>query len=246
MFLKTQGVRKMFTMPVDVLNDNRLSIGAKGLYTQLLYSNDDICSLEDLTKITATPIDELKKYFTELTTIGYVEINNKQAKLKNTAPKAVENVEEQVKEAEEYAETTQAPKLSIFDKIKLIIDSYNTVDEVKITPAVKNLLLVYFEQRLAKTGRFADAGDLHANQVKAMIGELVSFHLSEDQELECIQQSIDKQWFKFVKPNVATTTSLKSTFDKSKIQSGNYTLDDIAEIKKKAEALEASGEQGVF
>lgn len=249
MFLKTQGIRKMFTMPVDVLNDNRLSIGAKGLYTQLLYSNDDICSLEDLAKLTSTSEEELKTYFTELTTVGYVEITNKQAKLKNTAPKSVDDVEEKVKEAAEYAETVQAPKLNIFDKIKLIIDSYNESDDVKITPAVKNLLLVYFEQRLNRVGRFAEAGELHANQVRAMIGELISFHLSEEQELECIQLAIDKQWFKFVKPSVtpsATTSKLKSTFDKSQLQSGNYTLDDIAEIKKRAEALEASGEQGVF
>ena len=126
MLLKTQGIRKMFTMPVDVLNDNRLSIGAKGLYTQILYSNDDICSLEDLTKLSTTPLEELKAYFAELTTVGYVEMNNKQAKLKNTAPKSVENVEEKVKEAEEYAETTQAPKLSIYDKIKIIIDELST------------------------------------------------------------------------------------------------------------------------
>ena len=240
MLLKTQGIRKMFTMPVDVLNDNRLSIGAKGLYTQILYSNDDICSLEDLTKLSTTPLEELKAYFAELTTVGYVEMNNKQAKLKNTAPKSVENVEEKVKEAEEYAETTQAPKLNIFDKIKLIIDSYNTSDDIKITPAVKNLLLIYFEQRLNRVGRFTEAGDLHANQVRAMIGELISFHLSEDQELECIQTAIDKQWFKFVKPTP------KPTFDKTKIKSGTYSEADVEKLKKKAKLLEQNGEQGVF
>ena len=241
MLLKTQGIRKMFTMPVDVLNDNRLSIGAKGLYTQILYSNDDICSLEDLTKLSTTPIEELKTYFEELTTVGYIEMNNKQAKLKNTAPKTVENVEEKVKEAKEYAETTQAPKLSIYDKIKMIIESYTD-----LSTSVQNLLLVYFTKRLNKEGRFATSDDLHANQVRAMIGELVSFHLSEEDELKCIQQSIDKQWFKFV-PNIPVTTDNKAPrFDKSKLVSGSYTLDDIAEIKKKAEALEASGEQGVF
>lgn len=244
MLLKTQGIRKMFTMPVDVLNDNRLSIGAKGLYTQILYSNDDICSLEDLTKLSTTPLEELKTYFAELTTVGYVEMNNKQAKLKNTAPKSVENVEEKVKEAEEYAETTQAPKLSIYDKIKIIIDGY------ELTQNVKNLLLVYFEARLGKKGRFAESDDLHANQVRAMIGDLVSFHLSEDDQITCVQTAIDKQWFKFVKPvtetQVATTTKLKSTFDKTQLRSGTYSLDDIADITRKAAELEASGQQGVF
>ena len=239
MLLKTQGIRKMFTMPVDVLNDNRLSIGAKGLYTQILYSNDDICSLEDLTKLSTTPIEELKAYFEELTTVGYIEMNNKQAKLKNTAPKTVENVEEKVKEAKEYAETTQAPKLSIYDKIKLIIEGYD------LSPNVQQLLLVYFEARLGKKGRFAESDDLHANQVRAMIGDLVSFHLSEEDQITCIQTSIDKQWFKFIAP-AAQPKAAVPTFDKSKLQSGNYTIDDIAEIKKKAEALEATGEQGVF
>ncbi len=237
MFLKVQGIRKQLTIPTDILNDNRLSVGAKGLYVQLIYSNDSICSLEDLTKLTTNSEDELKEYFKELTTIGYVEITNKQAKLKHTAPKAVENVEEKVKEAEEYAETTQPPKLNVYDKIKLIIDSYD------LSQNVKNILLVYFEARLNKKGRFAASDDLHANQVRAMIGELVSFHISDEDQITCIQNAIDKQWFKFVKPEPQAS---KPKFDKSNLQSGSYTLDDIAQIKKRAEALEASGEQGVF
>ena len=45
MFLKTQGIRKMFTMPVDVLNDNRLSIGAKGLYQIVNWSKGTLYSV---------------------------------------------------------------------------------------------------------------------------------------------------------------------------------------------------------
>ena len=239
MFLKVQGIRKQLTIPTDILSDNRLSVGAKGLYVQLIYSNDDICCLEDLAKLTTNNEEELKKYFAELVSIGYVEMNNKSAKLKHNAPKAVENVEEKVKEAEEYAETTQPPKLSIYDKIKLIIEGYD------LSPNVQQLLLVYFEARLGKKGRFAESDDLHANQVRAMIGDLVSFHLSEEDQITCIQTSIDKQWFKFIAP-AAQPKAAVPTFDKSKLQSGNYTIDDIAEIKKKAEALEATGEQGVF
>ena len=244
MFINTEKVKKILTIQANIFDDSRVSLGAKGLFTQIYYCNKDISTLNDLLKYINNTEEELKALFEELVTTGYIVKTKTGFKLvtsvSNKDKQGIENVEEVIKEANEYAEQTQPKALSIFDKIKLIIDSYNTVDETKIAPAVKNLLLIYFEQRLAKTGRFSEAGDLHANQVRAMIGELVSFHLSEDQELECIQTAIDKQWFKFVKPTP------KPTFDKTKIKSGTYSEADVEKLKKKAKLLEQNGEQGVF
>ena len=242
MLLKIQGIRKQLTIPTDILSDSRLSIGAKGLYVQLIYSNDNISSLEDLVGLTTNTEDELKEYFGELAKVGYIEMNNKQAKLKHNAPKEVENAEEKVKEAQEYAETTQPPKLSIYDKIKIIIDEYD------LSQNVKNLLLVYFTDRLNKTGRFSEADDLHATTVRKMIGTLVSYHLSDDDQISCIQTSIDNQWFVFVKPEQKTVKTADAprrsiSFDRTDIKSGTYTEQDIENIKKRAEAL---GSEGVF
>ena len=48
MFLHTSGFRKIISLPSYILDDERLSIGAKGLFVQLFYSNDNICALNDL------------------------------------------------------------------------------------------------------------------------------------------------------------------------------------------------------
>ena len=244
MIVSVQGIRKMMTIPTDFLNDARLSIGAKGLYAQILYSNDAYSSLTELVAVTKNTEEELKQYFGELAAIGYLEVG-KNTKLKHNAPKDVENVEEKVKEAEKYAETTQPKPLSIYEKIKLIIDGY------ELSTNVKELLLVYFTKRLNKEGRFAEAGDLHSNQVRAIIGEIVSFHISDEEQIDCVQQSIDREWFKFVKPTPKTAgsssnTAPKASFDKINIKSGTYTQEDIDRIKERSAALEANGEQGVF
>lgn len=238
MFINTEKMKKILTIQANIFDDSRVSLGAKGLFTQIYYCNKDISTLNDILKYVNNTEEELKTLFEELVTTGYIVKTKTGFKLvtsvSNKDKQGIENVEEVVKEANEYAEQTQPKALSIYDKIKLIIDSY------ELTQNVKNLLLVYFEARLSKKGRFAEGDALHATQVRAMIGDLVSFHLSEDQELECIQKSIDMQWYKFVKP------APKPTFDKTQIQSGTYTEEAIEEIKKKAKILEQNGEQGVF
>lgn len=248
MITQVQGVRKLFTMPTDILKDKRLSVGAKGLYAQIIFSNDDYSSVVDLTDITTNSSEELKSYWAELVKVGYVDKDNK---LRHTAPKAQneneEELEETIKKAEEFAETQQPRKLSIYEKIALVVDSYN------LSQNVKNLLMVYFTKRLNKEGRFADAEDLHKAKVNAMVGELVSFNLNEDEALKCVQQSIDRQWFKFFKPRVdeakPTNTNsgqAKPLFDKTQIISGTYTAQDVAEIKKQAEELNKNGEKGIY
>ena len=62
MFVHTSGFRKTMTIPTYILDDERVSIGAKGLFIQLFYSNDNICSLGELCKYTSTNEEELKKY----------------------------------------------------------------------------------------------------------------------------------------------------------------------------------------
>ena len=157
MFLHTSKIRKMVVIPTDILNDPDVSIGAKGLYVQLYYSNDNICSLDELTTYVNSSKEELTKYFEELTTAGYVVINDKKCEL---VQKAVSDKKKTtVTKAIEYAETTQPKKLSIYEKMVNLINLYELPNNVK------QLLIVYFEARLAKKGRFAEGSDLHGNVV---------------------------------------------------------------------------------
>ena len=93
-------------------------------------------------------------------------------------------------------EMNQLRLLKMFGKKKLI-------DEYKLGENVTQLLKVYFEKWLNKRGRFADADELHGYVVRAKIGELVSFHLSDDDMITCIQNSIDKETLRKV-PNKTT------------------------------------------
>ena len=85
MFVHTSGFRKTLTIPTYILDDERVSIGAKGLFIQLFYSNDNICALNDLCKVTSSTEEELKKYFNELAETGYIMVSDKRCDLRHKA-----------------------------------------------------------------------------------------------------------------------------------------------------------------
>ena len=141
-------------------------------------------------------------------------------------------------------------KLSGYEKMIRIINSY------ELAPSVTNLLIVYFEKWLNRKGRYEDADQLHGNKVRQLIGELISFHLSEDDEITCIQNSIDHEYYKFFIPNngtslcnnpaVNTSKSSFIQFDKNSVVSGSFTQDDINLIKSNALQNENEGKKSIY
>ena len=239
MFLHTSGFRKIISLPSYILDDERLSIGAKGLFVQLFYSNDNICALNDLCKLTTSTEDELKQYFNELAEAGYITITDKKCELKHKAVSERKAKETSKEAVEKYSETTQPKKKSAYE---YIVDTVNSYD---LPTNVKQLLITYFGNWLGRKGRFAEADPLHKNRVMQIIGEFVSYHLSEPDMITCVQQSIDRGWYKLVPPKDNTTTAVNS-FDKTQLTSGSYTKEDINAIKRKAEEMNKNGEKGTF
>lgn len=251
-FIKKPKNRDFIVLPALIFDDERLSIGAKGLYAQLYYSSSSISSLEELTEVSISTKEELDTFFDELIKIGYIVINKKgeaefAIKTQNEKTVAKKIDEAQV---EEFKNSVQEqPKvLNAYEKMIGLINSYNFNE--KIT----NLLIQYFENWMNKRGRYAEADQLHGYIVRAKINDLVSFKMSDEDMITCIQNSINREWMKFVdqragtQPKIGpkTNTSSIATFDKTELTNGSYTEDDIKKIKEKAEALNAAGQKGTY
>lgn len=252
-FIKKPKYRDFMVVPALIFEDERLSIGAKGLYTQLYYSASSISSLEELESVSTTPKAELDLFFDELVKIGYISINKKgeaEFVIKTQNEKTVAKKLDQ-ETVDEFKNTVQEqPKtLNAYEKMVGLINSYNF--DSKVT----NLLITYFENWMNRKGRFAEADPIHGYVVRNKINVLVSFHMSDEDMITCIQNSIDKEWFVFVdqragsQPAVAAkpkNTSSFIDFDKANLTSELYTEDDIKKIKEKAEALNAEGKKGLY
>ena len=255
MFVDVQTVRDYTTIPSTIFSDERISLGAKGLYVQLIYSTKSITSLADLVSEVNNSKEELDQYFNELCEFGYIIFKNKRggnnAAVIVNKPQKKETVEKKLDQevVQNYTEKVieQAPKLSKYELLVQVINSFG------FDPKVTNLLIVYFEKWLNRRGRFSDADELHAKTVRAKIGELVSYHMSDEDMITCIQNSIDKEWFKFVDTRKGSQPDLSKggrssfiQFDKDNITSGSYTQEDIERVKQRAAQLEAEGQKGVF
>lgn len=253
-FVKKPKNRDFMVLPALIFEDERISIGAKGLYAQLYYSSSSISSLEELTEVSTSTKEELDTFFDELVKIGYIVINKKgeaEFAIKTQNEKTVAKKIDEDK-VEEFKNTVQEqPKvLNAYEKMVGLINSYNFNE--KIT----NLLIQYFETWMNKRGRFAEAEPIHGYIVRAKINDLVSFKMSDDDMITCIQNSIDREWFKFVdqragtqpkvEPKQKVNTSSHANFDKTTITSGSFTEEDIQKIKEQAEALDKEGKKGTY
>lgn len=252
-FIKKPKHRDFIVIPALIFEDERLSIGAKGLYTQLYYSSSSISSLEEIVQVSTNSKEELDAYFDELINVGYIIVKKGQAEfvIKTQSEKTVAKKVDQ-ESVEDFKNNVQEqPKtLNAYEKMIGLINSY------KFSPNVTNLLIEYFEKWLNHKGRFAETDALHGYIVRNKINTLISFHMSEEDMITCIQNSIDREWFMFVdqrlgsqpkvenKPKV--NTSSIASFDKSQLTSGSYTEDDIKAIKDKAAALDAEGKKGTY
>jgi hypothetical protein len=236
MYLHTSNIKKILTIPSYILDDNSISLAAKGLYVQLYYSNSSINSLKELTNYTNNSEEELKSYFEELTKAGYITIKDNRCDLLQKAVSDRSSKKTDVETASNYTEVVQEKPKSAYEKMILLIQSY------KFNEKIENLLITYFEKWLNGRGRFAQADKLHGYVVRAKINDLVSFKLSDDDMITVIQESIDNEWFKFVNPanKVKNNTSNSSSnFDKTKLKSGTYTQEEIDRILKKKAELES-------
>lgn len=240
-FIKVPSHRGFITIPATIFDDERVSLGAKGLYAQLFYSNKEIKSLEDLVDITSSTKDEIDNWFIELNKIGYLTTTKNGGCVMNIKTQGEKTVKRKldVEAVEEFTDKViEPPKpMSAYEKLTKMIESY------KFDPKVEQLLKEYFTNWLNKVGRYAEGDDLHGYVARSAINTLVSFHMSDDDMITCIKTSIDKQWRKFV--DHRKSTSFKP-FDKATITSGSYTEEDIAKIRERAAALEAEGLKGTF
>ncbi len=249
-FIKRPKSKDFMVLPALIFEDERLSIGAKGLYAQLYYSSAGISSLEELESLSTTKKDELDKYFDELTSVGYIALDKKGGAEFVIKPQQEKTVARKLdKEAVDTFKNTvqEQPKvLNAFEKLMGMIESY------KFDPKVENCLKTYFTKWLNGEGRFGEGEPLHGPIARANINTLVSFHMSDEDMISCIMTSTDRQWRKFVdqrqgsQPKPTGSTSSFATFDKTSLSSGSYTKEDIEKIKEKAEALEAAGKKGTF
>jgi len=251
-FIKKPKYRDFIVLPALIFDDERLSIGAKGLYAQLYYSSSSISSLDEITDVSTSSKEELDKYFDELVNIGYIVVKKGLAEfvIKPQGEKTVaKKVDQESVDDFKNAVQEQPKVLNAYEKMVGLIDSY------KFDAKVTNLLISYFEKWLNRKGRFAETDQLHGYTVRSRINTLVSFHMSDEDMITCIQNSIDKEWFVFVdqrlgsQPKVSNTkvnTSSIASFDKSQLTSGSYTEDDIQAIKERARELDAQGQKGTY
>ena len=246
-FANLQGIKKMITVPSYVFDDERVSLGAKGLYVQIIYSNNNASILKDFTQFANVGEKELESYFNELAEYGYVEFKDSQTcKVLSQPPKS--KVDKQnVENAKEYAKTEAPPQLNIYEKMEGIVNGFD------LPVNTKQALIVYFTKRLNKQGRFANAPALHKYLVQSLVSDLVSFHLNEEDQIACVQLSTDKEWFKFFRPSGAQTVNTptpaprRTSFDTTaETISGSYTEEDIKALKERAKALEQGGDVEVF
>ena len=250
-FIKKPKNKDFMVIPSIIFNDERLSISAKGLYSQLYYSSSDISSLEELVDWSTSSKEDIFAWFDELTKVGYITVDNKgnasfaiKTQSEHTVSKKLDqnNVDTFKNTVQEKPEP-----LSAYQKM------VNMINDYKFSENITKLLIEYFENRLNKRGRFEEGEPLHGYVVRAMLNDLVNFNMSDEEMAKCVKNSIDNQWYKFFdnRKNVQNEVqnSGRSSFmalDKNSISSGSYTEDDIKKIKERAKELDAEGKKGTY
>jgi DNA-binding transcriptional regulator YhcF (GntR family) len=226
MFLSVKKIRKMFTFPADIMNDPNVSIGAKGLYVQLQYSNDTICSLNELCTFVNSTEEELKKYFNELTETGYITITDNKCELLTKPVTSRSSKKTDVEESAKYAETVQEKKKNAYE---IMVD---IVNEYELAQNVKNLLITFFDNWFRGKGRYAEASKLNRGRVRQIIGNLIGYHLTEEEQIECIKHSIDKQYYDLF--DIRKSGKAKEPiFDSKKLKSDTYSEDEMEDLMKR-------------
>lgn len=192
-FVNIPKLKKYVTVPAFIFDDNRLSIGAKGLYVQLLYSTNTVSSLDEVAELTASTAEEVKTYFNELATVGYVTVKdgmcslNEKTQSEKTVAKKLDTTA-----VEEFAETKKAKDESMHTRVVELITSY------ALDARLTNMLIEYFDNWIFRKGRYEEAYKLTITKARELINELIGFGMTVDEMIQCVQLSIKKEYYQFV------------------------------------------------
>lgn len=195
--------KKYITLPANIFEDDRLSIGAKGLYTQLYYSNERICTFEDLLEVTTSTKEDIQNWYNELIEIGYlvVEKDKKTEKTSCTLvmiPKGEKTVAKKLdkKSSDDFFETTteEVKTDSLHTRIVKLIESYS------LDSRINNLLIEFFDHWIFREGRYSETGNITETRARELINDLISFELTVEESISCIKYSISKEYYNFFNP----------------------------------------------
>ena len=129
-FIKLPSDRNFITIPSNIFDDERISLGAKGLYVQLCHSKS-IKSFEDITTISSSTKEDINSLTEELCNFGYItkkndmwELNVKPANV-DSIDKKITNFESKLEKLDEKLnkETEQLDKA--VENLISICDKYN-------------------------------------------------------------------------------------------------------------------------
>lgn len=228
MWIDVQGYRNMQVFPIDILEDNNVSMSAKGFYLSLYYLTNSkyankICSLDDIAAFTNNSKDDLVIYYNELIDKGYIkQTKNKTTLLKKSNKK--ELTEEEKTQAQEMVNVEKPKPLNKYEKVTYIIDN-----EFELPLNVKAKLKEYYTAWLNGTGNFANQ-ELHAYIVRSGIGSLVEMHLTEDEMIDSITHSLHTQSRYFYPPKKTKGTNSVET---TTVVSNSYTPEELQQLKEK-------------
>ena len=223
--IKLQKHIKYCTIPIHFLEDESLSLEAKGLLS-LLYAKDysefDDILTDEFTK------DKLLVSLNELSSKGYLEMSGDNYNISYKSSKSKQNNDtsiEEVKTKEDInTEVETTKKLNLYEKCMNAIDEFT--EDVELKSALKE----YLEIRLnpSKDSRLYDRKIAHLNVWKA---QLNSLNTLTGNKLDIVNQSIRNAWAKFVDidPNKVEGTP---------VYSNRYTKEEIEQIRERAKSLE--------
>lgn len=236
---KIQTTKSYSTIPMNAINDSKLSLRAKCIYA-ILFSAHNIKSLGDIKNLTCDSIEVVQEAINELIATGYIEKTENYTYKVNIAPnKKVATITEvdsdmpYVHEMPSY-EPLAAPKPKDNKFTKMV----NIIKEYTENGALRQALVEYFAARLHPDidSRFASAGDLQIYQIKRILETLDN--TKGNDKVAIVRYCLEKQYFKFF------DLPEKKTLDG--VKSGTYTQEEINDIKRRAEYLNSIGEQGTF
>ena len=216
---------KYCTIPIHFLEDENLSLEAKGLLSLLFaknYSDFDSILNDTLTK------EKLSKVLSELSNLGYLvqdgntySISYKSSKSKQGDDIAAETIKTK-EELEQTGEVTK--KLNLYEKCM------NAIEEFTVNEDLRNILRQYLDIRLnpSKGSRLEDKRIAHVNQWKAQLNTLNQL---SGNKIDIVKQSITNAWAKFV--------DVKSnSVEHAPVLSDRYTKEEIEKIKERAKSLD--------
>lgn len=182
--------RTFINIPKWAIEDKRLSLHAKGLYTyiQSLGTGYNDITLEKLSEELNITLEELNTVLSELVNTGYIDKGNNQYYVNMKPSKRDKSFEEfKVEDVEKLKNK------NLYDQMAKQILEFTTDKEIK------ELLFKYLNLRMnpSSDSRFYKKDILYPKQFSQMLEKLKSFSNPK----QSIQQSIDNEYYVFFENN---------------------------------------------